>query len=256
MCELFAMSSSYPATVARSLAEFARHAGLNGLHKDGWGIAFYDRYDVQLMRDTIAAGESIYTPFIQHSHLRSKTVLAHIRHATVGKSALHNTQPFVRELGGRRHVFVHNGDLEGLTSMNELTCFQPIGDTDSEHAFCLLLYELQRLWQGSKTHSPPLAERFAVIRQFATELRNKGPANFIYADGDYVFAHGHKRSLTLGGPLNATGLYYRQRECEIKPAHGKQHVLLFASVPLDGDTWQALAEGDILVAKDGDICLV
>jgi len=39
---------------------------------------------------------------------------SHIRHATRGGVSLANTQPFVRELGGRTHVFAHNGDLPAI----------------------------------------------------------------------------------------------------------------------------------------------
>jgi predicted glutamine amidotransferase len=52
-----------------------------------------------------------------------------------------NCQPFVRELGGRVHVFAHNGDLDigALRAKLPLGGFRPVGDTDSEYAFCALL---------------------------------------------------------------------------------------------------------------------
>jgi predicted glutamine amidotransferase len=40
MCELFAMSSRHPTDVRASLEAFARHGGLEGPHKDGWGLAY------------------------------------------------------------------------------------------------------------------------------------------------------------------------------------------------------------------------
>ncbi|MFM9844268.1 MAG: class II glutamine amidotransferase [Dongiaceae bacterium] len=55
MCELFALSSDFPATVDLSLEAFSRHGGLSGPHKDGWGIAYYEGGDVRLIRDTTAA---------------------------------------------------------------------------------------------------------------------------------------------------------------------------------------------------------
>ena len=42
MCELFSMSSRVASTVSLSMEEFSSHGGLNGPHKDGWGIAWYD----------------------------------------------------------------------------------------------------------------------------------------------------------------------------------------------------------------------
>ncbi|MDM8547340.1 class II glutamine amidotransferase [Candidatus Venteria ishoeyi] len=252
MCELFAMSGRYPATVSDSLAEFAKHGGLTDIHKDGWGIAFYDDYDVQLIRDTTAAGQSIYTPFIQHNQLRSHLVLAHIRRASIGQLALRNTQPFSRELGGRRHVFIHNGDLPDINKQagNAANCFHAIGNTDSEQAFCQLLGELQNCWQNQKP--PLLATRLDIVQHFAARLRDMGSANFIYTDGEYLFAHGHQRSLVLDGPLNAPGLYCLQRQC-LSEQDTKQQVILFASVPLNNEPWHALALGEILVAKQGEL---
>ena len=114
MCELFAMSSRLPATVSLSLAEFARHGGLTDKHKDGWGVAWYDDGDALLVREPSAAAESPSMRFVRQHELASRFVVSHIRHATMGAVALRNTQPFARELGGRLHLFVHNGMLDGI----------------------------------------------------------------------------------------------------------------------------------------------
>ena len=52
MCELFALSSNQPTNVTFSLSEFAKHGGLTGPHKDGWGIAFYANRDAQIIKRT------------------------------------------------------------------------------------------------------------------------------------------------------------------------------------------------------------
>jgi predicted glutamine amidotransferase len=76
-------------------------------------------------------------------------VIAHIRHATQGAVSLANTQPFVRELRGRVHVFAHNGAVGALPASARGNCgggrFQPIGETDSEVAFCQFLGRLAEL---------------------------------------------------------------------------------------------------------------
>ena len=43
--------------------------------------------------------------------IKSDNVIAHIRKATQGRTALENTHPFVRELWGRYWAFAHNGHL-------------------------------------------------------------------------------------------------------------------------------------------------
>jgi glutamine amidotransferase len=183
MCELFALSSRFPATVNLSLEAFSRHGGLSGPHKDGWGIAYYETRDVRLIKDTTAASQSPWVRFVEERRLRSELVISHIRRATVGGVELRNTQPFVRELGGRVHAFVHNGHSAGVATDERfrLGHHRPVGETDSEHAFCALLGRLQDSWLS--THAiPPLAERAAVVDAFAADLRSLGPANFLYAD--------------------------------------------------------------------------
>ncbi|WP_200159149.1 class II glutamine amidotransferase, partial [Allochromatium vinosum] len=69
--------------------------------------------------------------------------------------------------------------------------FQPIGETDSEHAFCALLGKLEAL--NISADMPTLKQRLDLIASFAIELRKLGPANFMYADGDVLFAHADRR---------------------------------------------------------------
>ena len=146
MCELFAFSGEHPALLRYSLAEFARHGG-DGRNADGWGIAHYLDRDVRLVKEASAARDSACLAFIQDHPLRSDLVLSHIRHATQGEHAIRNCQPFVRELGGAMHVFAHNGDLDraGLAKVAALGACRPVGETDSELAFCGLLERLRPL---------------------------------------------------------------------------------------------------------------
>lgn len=258
MCELFALSARQPADVRISLEEFSRHGGLAGPHKDGWGLAWYEGADVRLVKEPAAASDSACLRFIQERPIRSTLVISHIRKATQGGLALANTQPFARELGGRMHVFAHNGDLDGarLRGAHPLGAYRPLGDTDSEYAFCALLARLAPLWDTV----PALAARLDVVGQFAAALRALGPANFLYSDGDALFAHGHQRTHADG--IRPPGLHVLCRTCagESGPfvtgglSIATQEVALAASVPLTaGEPWRALGEGEIVVARGGRI---
>jgi glutamine amidotransferase len=264
MCELFAMSARQPADVRFSLEEFSRHGGLAGPHKDGWGLAWYEGADVRLVKEPTAASDSACLEFIQEHPIRSTLVVSHIRKATQGGLTLANTQPFARELGGRMHVFAHNGDLDGarLRGAHPLGAYRPLGDTDSEYAFCALLARLAPSWRGPG--EPALAARLALISEFAAALRPLGPANFLYSDGDALFVHGHKRTLADG--IRPPGLHVLCRTCagetgafateglSIASAQGAQEVALAASVPLTpGEPWRPLAEGEIVVLRGGRI---
>lgn len=110
MCELLALSSRLPTSVTLSLSIFAQHRGAD----DGWGAAFYDTGDVRLYKEPEVAAESEWLAFIQQRSLSASLFISHIRHATRGIRSLPNTQPFSRELGGRVHLFAHNGRFDSI----------------------------------------------------------------------------------------------------------------------------------------------
>jgi glutamine amidotransferase len=261
MCELFAMSSRVPTTVNLSLREFAEHGGGAAAHKDGWGIAYYEDNDVRLLKDTTCANHSPWVQFVKEQELRGSLVMSHIRKATDGAIALKNTQPFHRELGGRAHVFTHNGHVPKIRARDEFRVgpFVPIGDTDSELAFCALLERLAPLWRNGAS-LPDRSARLEVVSTFAAELGEIGLANFIYSDGDTLFAHGDRRKHP-DGAFRAPGLHVLRRRCcepfdstsglSVKVAN--QTVVLIASVPLSNERWQPLEEGDVVAVANGSI---
>ncbi len=265
MCELFTFAGEQPALLQFALHEFAQHGG-GTRNADGWGIAHYIDRDVRLLKEPSAARDSACLSFIEQHPLRSALVLSHIRRATQGVSAVRNCQPFVRELGGAMHVFAHNGNLDRLALGRKASSdgFRPVGETDSELAFCILLERLRPLWRTA-TGPPDLHQRRRVVAQFAQELRELGPANFIYADDDALFAHGHKRTQE-DGTLRPPGLHLLCRDCSVGPldfdARGLQLAasqagaaqVLLASVALTSDpSWRALREGELLVVRAGRV---
>lgn len=265
MCELFALSSRWPTTARLSLDEFARHGGFAGPHKDGWGVAWYCEGDVQLVREPHPAAGSACMAFLRDNPFVATLAMSHIRRATRGAPGLRNCQPFVRELGGRMHVFAHNGDLDGIGEEGHAAdrVFRPVGETDSERAFCALLGRLRSLWGGAP-EPPPLAERIAAVVGFASEMRSLGPANFLYADGDALYAHGHRRRQGDANVIRPPGLHVLARRCPreaelaaegivLRSEAPEQEAVLVASVPLTSEHWEALAEGEVLVSQGGRI---
>jgi glutamine amidotransferase len=124
---------------------------------------------------------------------------------------LENTRPFTRELGGRLHVFAHSGhlDIDQLAKM-PLGRYRPIGETDSERAFCALLARLEPLWfhEGLRDGNPPtLNERREVLESFASDLRLMGIGNFLYSDGELLIAHSHERRQS-DGKISPPGLHF------------------------------------------------
>jgi glutamine amidotransferase len=199
------------------------------------------------VREPDAAHDSRHLAFLQTHEPRSTIAIAHVRRATQGPRMLRNTQPFSRELGGRMHLFAHNGMLQGIEGDPRFQprSFRRIGDTDSEYAFCDLLGRLREPWERG---APSLDDRLAVIETFAAELRSLGPANFIYTDGELIFAHGHQRR-TDAGAIEPPGLHVLCRRCASRRGRADQEVALVASVP-HGEA-APLADGGSSLAGGG-----
>ena len=260
MCELFGLSSRLPTTVSLSMRVLARHGSQTTRLGDGWGIAFHAGDDALLVKEPGPAEVSPWVGFLETQRVRSRIVISHIRRATQGEVSLRNTQPFMRELGGQVHVFAHNGRLPGIEQRlgESVRRFRPIGSTDSEVAFCILMNRLSDLWSTPTT--PSSAARLTIVADLAAEMREFGPANFLYSDGDLLFAHGHRRTQS-DGTIAPPGLTMLTRRCSVDPdalttagvaLDDAQLVTLFASVPLTNEPWRPLTEGEIVVAKSGE----
>jgi glutamine amidotransferase len=258
MCELFGLSSLVPTTVTMSMRVLAHRGSHAAGLGDGWGIAFHMGDDALLVRQPDPADESPWIDFVGRHPVTAPIVISHIRRATQGEVALRNTQPFMRELGGRMHVFAHNGKLPAVEALfvNDPHRFRPVGATDSEAAFCALMDRLAPVWRGGLAER---TDRLRVIADFAAVLRSVGPANFLYTDGELLVAHGHRR-IQPDRSVAPPGLWRLERHCAVDPealaASGiglqdEQAVVLFASVPLTDEPWVPLGEGELAVACQG-----
>jgi glutamine amidotransferase len=139
---------------------------------------------------------------------------------------------------------------------------RPMGTTDSEYAFCALLHLLEDLWLDLP-EIPPMEDRLEIISSFASTIRPLGPANFLYWDGDALFAHAHKRRHTGEVGFRPPGLHTLCRACafepsasrtrgiSVTPSAGEQRVFLVASVPLTDEGWRPLDEGELVVVSNG-----
>ncbi len=259
MCELFAYSSSEPTRARFSLEEFRTHGCAKGPHCDGWGLAFYQDKFAQVYRDEQPAAYSEWMAFLLNHEHYSSCVISHIRRATQGGVCLQNTQPFTRESSGARHVFAHNGNLQGFKPNCVFTSFEPIGDTDSEYAFCTLMDSIQLLGNGS---APSLEQRIEVLAEKFYSWSLLGPANIIYSDAEYLYAFANRRTQRDGG-MRPPGLYYLTRDSVVHRHMNElvgvelegspKRITLIASVPLSRENWHPLAENELIVCKEGEL---
>lgn len=99
-----------------------------------------------------------------------------------------DVQPFVRPLRGNTHLFSMVGELPDIGNAERF----PVGDhwpiscTDQERAFCLLQERMRKLWQRTR---PDHEMRLALVADYAGRLETLGAHNFIYWDGELMFAY-------------------------------------------------------------------
>ena len=184
MCELLGMSANVPTDICFSFTGLVQRGGGTGPHKDGWGITFYEGKGCRTFKDPQPSFQSPIAKLVQDYPIKSCSVVAHIRQANRGRVALENTHPFTRELWGRNWTYAHNGQLKGYKSLKTGN-FHPVGETDSEKAFCWLLHRLTERYPRTPGN---MLGVFKYIATLAGELREKGVFNMLLSDGRYVMA--------------------------------------------------------------------
>lgn len=264
MCELLAMSCRHPARLTLSLAALAGRAKLPSKNQDGWGLAYYQGQDVALYRDTTSADHHPLVDWLMEHGPATKTAIGYIRHSTQGAITLANTGPFTRELNGSIHTFVHNGNLRSsdILRTSAGSRFQPVGETDSEQAFCVLLEKVAMLPEKSGGLAS-LDVRMGVLVYLARQFRRCGPSNFVYSDGDALFVHADQRYQVATGVIAPPALHVfacRSNEipglvCEAESPHptDDQQVIMLATAPLSNHSWQPMDRGQILALRDGEV---
>jgi glutamine amidotransferase len=236
MCQLYAMNSSHPVSVGPVLRRFADRGGRTGDHVDGWGVAFHDSQGSRVFVDPERAVDSALVQFLCGQTLRATTVLAHVRKATHGQPAVENCHPFQREWCGRLWSFTHNGRL--IDYRPTLTGpYQPVGETDSEQAFCWLM---ERLRQGLPGRVAPGWQKVApLLAELAMQVGRHGEFNFTLTDGAALYA------------LGATRLAWHHTQGS--PQTGIRMVQV-ATEPLDAvSDWRSFASGELNVFVRGEL---
>jgi glutamine amidotransferase len=202
------MCCRHPSGFNGALRALGTRAQGNSRNRDGWGVAYYQGRDVALYRGTSRADTCPQVRFLDTTAPATTLALAYIRHATQGERTLANTAPFGRELHGRMQVFAHNGNLKYPGDLPRFSDdgFQPIGDTDSEKACCQLLNRIKALEHPAGA-LPSLQMRLDAVAGMALELRELGPASFLYADSDTLFAHADRRLQPLTGTVTPPAMF-------------------------------------------------
>jgi len=247
MCQLLGMNANTPTDLVFSFTGFSRRAEE---HKDGFGIAFFEGAGVRLFVDAQSAELSPVAEMVRHYPIHSSNVIAHIRKATQGRVALTNTHPFQRELWGRYWVFAHNGDLKNYAPQLH-GAFRPVGDTDSERAFCWLMQELAKAHAGV----PSINELTATLAELVPRIAAHGSFNFMLSNGQALWAHcsTHLHYLLRQHPFRTAHLQDEDMSVDFaQVAQAADRVAVVVTQPLTADEpWVAFAPGELRVFVDG-----
>ena len=251
MCELLGMSANVPTDLCFSFAGLIRRAGDTGRHTDGFGVAFHDGAGCRLFHDPAPGARSPLAAFLRTHAIRSRVALAHIRRANRGRVGVANTHPFQRELWGRWWIFAHNGQLKGVKRW-PIAHYQPVGTTDSEHAFCWLLGELR----SSFTRMPGERTLCRAIDELCRRLEALGTFNALLSDGTRLYAHCSNRLvwLTRRAPFGPARLVDEDMQVDFaKETTPDDIVTVLATRPLTCDEeWHAVERGALVVFRDGE----
>ncbi len=253
MCELLGMECNVPTDIVFSFSALSLRGGLRGPHADGWGLALYEGKAARVFLEPSAAARSPLARFVRDNPMKTLLAVAHVRKKTRGKVSLANTHPFVRELWGRQWVFAHNGTVKDARA-RRLGRFTPIGDTDSEHAFCALLDGLDRRFPSYPRRR---TELWQAVAELGGELGRDGTFNFLLGDGAHLFARCATRlcHIIRKAPFQQATLADEDLSVDFaEVTTPRDRVAVVATAPLTRDEAWIIGEPGTMWVFDGGAC--
>jgi predicted glutamine amidotransferase len=271
MCRLYGFRGSEETKVECTLVHAQNallHQSFSDLrgksHPDGWGIGFYHDSTPEVERRAAAAFKDLY--FNQTAErVYSRTVVAHIRMATVGAVSTENTHPFT--FGP--WVFAHNGTFTAFDVLEErlvedtgprMQAFRK-GSTDSEQIFLWLLSRLQRAGLDPGKPCPELDRLKGVVSEGISRLARwcaeSAPdpvpkLNILLTDGRFLVATRWNHTLYW---VDRQGI----RDCELCGIPHVHHdpktryrAVVVASEPITNEDWREIPNLSLL-AINSDI---
>ncbi len=264
MCRLYGFRANEPTKIECSLvhAQNALMEQSKGdqeglIHGHGWGVAEHPDGVPVVEKQAWAAYDGEHFKKTA-ARVYARTVVAHVRRATVGPPGMENTHPFVHGVW----LFAHNGTVPNFDAVRErliealdsLHRTEIRGSTDSEHIFRYLL----TLWE--RWPQRPLLETLRVgleqIIAWSQDIdpRQRISLNVIWTNGEQM----------VGSRLNRT-LWYLERDgvvtCEVcgqSHVHHKQdqhyRAVEIASEPITHEDWLQVPNGTVF-AVDPDFCI-
>lgn len=269
MCRLFGFKSIITSQVHSSLAnaDNSLHT-LSEKHPDGWGIAYYHENTPHLIRSSESALSSTVFQKIANI-IKSQTVIAHIRKATLGEKTILNSHPF--QYG--RWTFAHNGNIKNFSEVKDdlFKLINPklspliMGTTDSEVVFFIILTEIEKSISLDSVDIK-MSDIFLPIEKAIKNINaiignftyNKNPIpsenyiSFLISNGDLLcglqggqelYFCTHKKKCP---ERDACAFFNESCEKESQSGTTVNHLLISSGQFMDYNEWQELKPGDLI----------
>jgi transglutaminase-like putative cysteine protease/predicted glutamine amidotransferase len=230
---------------------------------DGWGLGYYPAGEpsASVLKEPAPSRGSIRAELVKAwEHLESSLFILHVRTATWGPNTDANTQPFTYAWGGREWMIGHSGSLAVRLDDDIDPHFEPVGGTDTERVFCVLLGRIaSRGWRSFGDVD------MQVLHGWLLELNGRGALNLILTDGRDLVAYADRSGAEqthmaeLLPPYPRAALVDADVRIDLtrrgsKPSKG--WVVASQRLAYEGEKaleWRTLAPGELVVLRQGAV---
>jgi predicted glutamine amidotransferase len=215
---------------------------------DGTGIGYYDEDGTPIVEKQPLAAYADQQFAQEAKEARSRTFIAHVRHASGTPVTLENTHPF--EQAGR--LFAHNGvigDVPALERELGEAMSSVHGQTDSERYFTLITREIERtgeVGEGIVSAAGWIADHLPLYAINCVLITDAEVWALRYPDVHEL----HVLERAAGGPSGSSHLEHGSARRPIRVRSedlGRLPAVVVASEEMDEDTgWRELRSGELL----------
>jgi len=276
MCRLYGFRSQILSGVHQSLVAAENALEQQSLeHPDGWGLSYYQgRFPHVIRSDKQALDDHLFRNI--SAVVSTRTLLAHIRQATVGGVGVLNCHPF-------QHgpwTFVHNGEVAGHDRSEIGDAIRDavdprfrsfvMGETDSESIFYMFLSRLSRRVEDIYEGGVMLPVVLDAVRETVERVRAIGGADDEYAEeqrtkltigitnGNILLGYRFRRPLFFSTyktrcPERDSCPAFEHSKCEQRVDQGTvKHLIVTSERPAENpNVWTELEDDDYVAVDYG-----
>lgn len=274
MCRIYGFRSVIKSGVHQSLVAADNALGRQSeKHPDGWGVAYYiERFPHVIRNSKKALEDRLFSEL--SAVVQTRTLLAHIRQATIGSVDILNCHPF--QYGP--WTFAHNGNVEGFDDDPRVTdavrdLVDPrwrsniLGSTDSETCFYVFLSRLARRVDDVTHAGIPREAVLGALREMVCEVTaiadgrdRPEPCKMtvVVTNGSTLVGYRHKKELFFSThktfcPERGVCPEFEAGRCEAAVDDGLvKHLVVTSERIAEGpNVWRELDDGHYVAVDHG-----